>query len=98
MRTGLLLASALALFPTLTLAGPHDADRAQNHRVHFAIGNSSAHSVHRGFYHFNGVTWVFAPVPFPYGGLAINGDYVYDERFPMSSILMQYHVQSRHRD
>jgi hypothetical protein len=33
MRTGLLLASALALFPTLTLAGPHDAGRTQNQEV-----------------------------------------------------------------
>ena len=38
MRTSLLLASALALFTTLTLAGPPDAGRAQNHRVHFAAG------------------------------------------------------------
>jgi hypothetical protein len=75
MRTGLLLASALALFPTLTLAGPQDAGRA--HRVHFATVIRWPHSVHRGFYSFNGVNWVFAPVAFPYGGLAANGDFVY---------------------
>jgi len=77
MRTSLLLASALALFPTLTLAGPHDAGRAQNHRVHFATGIRWAHSVHRGFYCFNGVNWVFAPVAFPYDRLAVNGDFAY---------------------
>jgi len=75
MRTGLLLASALALFPTLTLAGPHDAGRVQNHRVHFANAIRWAHS--GGFYCFNGVNWVFASVAFPYGGLAVNGDIVY---------------------
>ena len=80
MRTGLLLASALALFPTLTLAGPHDAGRAQNHRVHFVTATRWTHSVHRGFYCFNGVNWVFAPVAFPYGGLAVNGDFVYRGR------------------
>ena len=77
MRTGLLLASALALFLTLTLAGPHDGGRAQNHRVHFTTGIRRAHFVHGGFYCFNGVNWVFAPVTYPYGELAVNGDFVY---------------------
>src|SRR6202011_6179925 len=80
MRTGLLLASALALFPTLTLAEPHGAGRAQNHRMHVATGIRWAHSAHRGFYCFNGVNWVFAPVAFSYGGLAVNGDFVYQGR------------------
>jgi hypothetical protein len=82
MRTSLLLASALALFPTLTRAGRHDAGRVQNHQAQnhwapFATRIRWAHSVDRGFYCFNGVNWVFAPVAFPYGGLAVNGDIVY---------------------
>ena len=80
MRTGLLLASALALFPTLTLAGPHNAGRAQNQQAHFATGIRWAHSAYRGYYCFNGANWLFAPVAFPYGGLAVNGDFVYRGR------------------
>ena len=71
MRTGLLLASALAIFATLTLTRPHDAGREQNHRVHFATGIRWAHSVHRGFYCFNGVNLVFAPVAVMGSGSAL---------------------------
>ncbi len=80
MRIVLSLVGAFALFPALTLAGPRDAGRAQNHRVHFATGIRWAHSAYRGYYCFNGANWVFAPVAFPYGGLAVNGDFVYRGR------------------
>src|SRR5271165_7327366 len=65
MRTSLLLASALALFPTLTLAGPHDAGRAQNHRVHFATGIRWAHSAHRFVYQGQEVSDYVYPYAIP---------------------------------
>jgi len=80
MKIVLLLGGALGLFSALTLAGPRDAGRAQNHRMHFATGIRWAHSAYRGYYCFNGANWVFAPVAFPYGGLAVNGDFVYRGR------------------
>jgi hypothetical protein len=80
MKIVLLLGGALGFFSTLTLAGPRDAGRAQNHRVHFATGIRWAHSAYRGYYCFNGANWMFAPVAFPYGGLAVNGDFVYRGR------------------
>ena len=80
MKIVLLLGGALGLFSTLTLAGPRDAGRAQNHRMHFATGIRWAHSAYRGYYCFNGANWLFAPVAFPYGGLAVNGDFVYRGR------------------
>ena len=80
MRIVLLLGGALAFFPTLTLAGPRDTGRAHNHRVHFATGIRWAHSAYRGYYWFNGVNWVVAPLAFPYGGLGVNSDFVYQGR------------------
>jgi hypothetical protein len=80
MKIGLSLVGALAFFPALTLAGPGFVGRPQNHRVHFANGIRWAHSAYRGYYCFNGANWVFAPVAFPYGGLAVNGDFVYKGR------------------
>jgi len=80
MKIVLLLGGALGLFSALTLAGPRDAGRAQNHRMHFATGIRWAHSAYRGYYCFNGANWLFAPVAFPYGGLAVNGDFVYRGR------------------
>lgn len=78
MRIVLLLGGALALFPNLTLAGPRDNGRAHNHRVHFATGIRWAHSAYRGYYWFNGANWVVSA--FPYGGLGVNSDFVYQGR------------------
>ena len=80
MRIVLLLGGALAFFPTLTPAGPRDSGRARNHRVHFATGIRWAHSAHRGYFWFNGVNWVMAPLACPYGGLGVNSDFVYQGR------------------
>jgi hypothetical protein len=80
MKIVLSLVGAIALFPALTLAGPRFTSRPQNHRVHFMTGIRWAHSVSRGYYCFNGANWVFAPLAFPYGGLAVNGDFVYQGR------------------
>jgi hypothetical protein len=80
MRIVLLLMGALAFYPPLTPAGPHDTGRPQNHRVHFVTGIRWAHSAYRGYYCFNGVNWVVAPLAFPYGGLAVNGDFFYQGR------------------
>jgi hypothetical protein len=77
MRIVLSLVAALALFPTLTLAGPRDAARVQHHRVHFMTGIRWAHSAYRGYYWFNGANWVVSPLAFPYGGLGVNNDFVY---------------------
>jgi hypothetical protein len=77
MRIVLSLVGALALFPTLTLAGPRDAARVQHHRVHFMTGIRWAHSAYRGYYWFNGANWVVSPLAFPYGGLGVNNDFVY---------------------
>ena len=74
------LVGSLALFPTLTMAGPHDAGRAQTHRVHFVTGIYWAHSPYRGCYYFNGLSWIGAPLVFPYGGLPLNGDFIYRGR------------------
>jgi hypothetical protein len=80
MKTFLVLLSALTVLLTLTLAGPRDAGRAHNHRVHFATGIRWAHSAYRGYYWFNGVNWVVAPLACPYGGLGVNSDFVYQGR------------------
>ena len=80
MRIVLLLGGALAFFPTLTPAGPRDSGRVRNHRVHFATGIRWAHSAHRGYFWFNGVNWVMAPLACPYGGLGVNSDFVYQGR------------------
>ncbi len=80
MRIVLSLVAALALFPSLTLAGPRDAARVQHHRVHFVTGIRWAHSAYRGYYWFNGANWVVAPLAFPYGGLGVNNDFVYQGR------------------
>jgi hypothetical protein len=80
MRTVPLLMGALAFCPALTPAGPHDTGRPQNHRVHFVTGIRWAHSAYQGYYCFNGVNWVVAPLAFPYGGLAVDGDFVYQGR------------------
>jgi hypothetical protein len=77
MRIVLLLGGALAFFPILTLAGPRDTGRAHNHRAHFTTGIRWAHSGYRGYYWSNGVNWVAAPLAFPYGGLGVNSDFVY---------------------
>ena len=77
MRTVLWLVGALALFPTLTGAGPRDTGRVQHHRVHFVRGVRWAHSAYRGYYWFNGANWVASPLAFPYGGLGLNSDFVY---------------------
>jgi hypothetical protein len=77
MRIVLCLVGALALFPTLTVAGPRDAARMQHHRVHFVRGVRWAHSAYRGYYWFNGANWVASPLAFPYGGLGLNSDFVY---------------------
>jgi hypothetical protein len=77
MRVVLSLVGALALFPTLAVAGPHDAGRTQIHRVHFVNG---IHWAHRGYYYFNGLSWVAAPLVFFYGGLPLNSDLIYRGR------------------
>ena len=80
MRIVFSLVGSLALFPTLTMAGPHDAGRAQTHRVHFVTGIHWAHSPSSTCYYFNGLSWVAAPLAFPYGGLPLNGDFSYRGR------------------
>jgi len=77
MRIVLSLVGSLALFPTLTVAGPGDAGRTQTHRVHFAKGIHWAHSPYMRYCYFNGLSWVVAPLAFPYGGLPLNGDFIY---------------------
>jgi len=77
MRIVLWLVGALALFPSLTGAGPRDTGPAQHHRVHFVTGVRWAHSAYRGYYWFNGANWVVSPLAFPYGGLGVNSDFVY---------------------
>ena len=92
-----MFASALALFPTLTLAGPT-----------MLIGRKTIGCISRSvtprrilytedFIIFNGVAWVFAPVPCPYGGLAINGDYVYQKR-EVSNELYPYAIPTSNPD
>jgi len=68
---------ALAVFPTLTVARPRDAGWTQTHRVHFVNGIHWAHSPYGAHYYFNGVSWVVTPQAFPYGGLPLNGDLIY---------------------
>jgi hypothetical protein len=80
MRTFLALVCSLALFPTLMPAGPHSIDRTQNHRVHFATGTRWARSRHSRYYCFNGANWVVVPFAVSSGGLAANGDFVYQGR------------------
>ena len=80
MKLVLLVVSALAFFPILAHAGPRDTGRPHKHQVHFVTGIRWAHSAYRGYYCFNGVNWVVAPLAFPYGGLAVNGDFVYQGR------------------
>ena len=82
MRIVLSLVSAIALFPALALAGPrengrvqHDNGRVQHHQVHFLTGIRWAHPGFRGCYYFNGANWVLSG--FPYGGLGVNGGFVY---------------------
>jgi hypothetical protein len=84
MRTVLSLVSAVALLPTLALAGPrdngrvqHDNGRIQHHRMHFMAGVRWARSPYRGFYFFNGASWVVSPIGYPYAGLPLNSDFVY---------------------
>jgi hypothetical protein len=77
MRRVLSLVSVVALFPALALAGPRDTGRVQHHRVHFVTGVRWAHSAYRGYYYFNGANWVVSPIAYPYAGLGVNGDYVY---------------------
>jgi hypothetical protein len=80
MRIVLMLLGWLALFPTLTMAGPRDAGRTQTHRVHFVTRIYWAHSPYRGYYYFNGLSWVAAPLAFPFGGLPLSGDFIYRGR------------------
>ena len=80
MRIVLSLVSAVALLPILAMAGPRDNGRQQNHRVHFVTGVRWAHSPYRGYYYFNGGNWAVAPIAYPYGGLGVNGDFVYQGR------------------
>jgi hypothetical protein len=77
MRTVLSLVSAAALLPALALAGPRDNGRVPHHRVHFATGVRWAGSPYRGFYYFTGTGWVVSPIGYPYAGLPLNGDFVY---------------------
>src|SRR6516162_903142 len=82
---------ALALFPTLTVAGPRDAGWMQTHRVHFVTGIHWAHSPYSACYYFYGLSWVAAPLVFPYGGLPLNGDFIYRGReVSMTFIPTQY--------
>ena len=74
------LVGALALFPTLTVAGPRDAGWMQTHRVHFVTRIHWAHSPSSTRYYFNGLSWVAAPLVFPCGGLPLNGDFIYRGR------------------
>jgi hypothetical protein len=80
MRIVLSLVSAFALYPTLTVAGPRDAGRTRTHRVHFVTGIHWAHSPYRGYHYFNGLSWGAAPLVVPYGGLPLNGDFIYRGR------------------
>jgi hypothetical protein len=91
MRTVLSLVSAVALLPTLTLAGPRDNGQVQHNngqaqhinrqvqhrRVHFVTAVHWARSPYRGFYFFNGASWAVSPIGYPYAGLPLNRDYVY---------------------
>ncbi|HEX3444444.1 MAG TPA: hypothetical protein VHS80_06975 [Chthoniobacterales bacterium] len=72
--------SAVALLPILAMAGPRDNGRVQHHRAHFVTGVHWAHSAYRGYYYFNGANWVVSSIAFPYGGLGVNGDFVYQGR------------------
>jgi len=80
MRTVLWVVGALALFPTLTVAGPRDAGRTQTHWVQFVNGIHWARSPYGAYYYFNGLSWVAAPLAFPYGALPLNGDFTYRGR------------------
>ena len=42
--------------------------------------NNAVPTSHGGYYYFNGLSWVVAPLAFPYGGLPLNGDFIYRER------------------
>jgi hypothetical protein len=78
-RTLALLAGALILFPALTPADPHSNANTRrthnNHRIHFATGIRWAHPRYTGCYQFNGSGWGY--VAFPYAGLGVNNDFVY---------------------
>jgi hypothetical protein len=76
MKIVLSLAGALALLPTLGLAGPRDNGRVQHRRVHFVTAVRWAHSGYHGCYYFNGASWVVSPIGYPYAGL-FNRNYVY---------------------
>ena len=80
MRIVLSFVGALALFPTLSVAGPCDVGRTQTHRVHFVTRIRWAHSPYRGCYYFNGLSWVVAPLAFLYGTLPMSADFVYRGR------------------
>jgi hypothetical protein len=77
MRMVLSLVSAVALLPTWALAGPGDNGRVQHHRVHFVTGVRWARSAYRGCYYFNGARWAVSSVGYPYAGLPLNRNYVY---------------------
>ena len=80
MRTVLWVVGALALFPTLTVAGPRDAGRTQTRWVQFVNGIHWACSPCGAYYYFNGLSWVAAPLAFAYGALPLNGDFTYRGR------------------
>jgi hypothetical protein len=75
MRIVLSLVGAVALLPTLALAGPRDNGRVQHHPLHFATGIRWGYPVYRGCYYFNGVNWVVSP--FGYGGYFVSRNFVY---------------------
>jgi hypothetical protein len=83
-KTLLLLVSALTLFPALTPADPpkngghQNGGHHQNHRIHFTTGIRWAHPRYTGCYQFNGVGWGY--IAFPYYGLGVNNDFVYQGR------------------
>jgi hypothetical protein len=80
MRIVLSLVSAVALLPALAAAGPRDKGRVEHHRVHFVTGVRWARSPYRGFYYFNGANWAVSSIGYPYAGLPLNDDFVYQGR------------------
>jgi hypothetical protein len=97
MKIVLSLVSAVALLPTLALAGPRDIGRVQHRRVHFVTGVRWAHSAYRGFYFFNGARWVVSSIAYPYAGLPLNRNFVY-QGVEVDSDIYPYAIQTSDPD
>jgi hypothetical protein len=79
MRTLLVLFSALFLLADLILAGPGYPGRfpMQNRRVRFSAATRWPRFAQHGYYHYNGMHWVFVPWVGSYGGLPFGSGSVY---------------------